>query len=394
MQEINFSLSINEFREMNSVSQRQELARLLSKDFSSGELRALKHSQRIDVYVNVYLGGTVSDVSSLLSSFQAAIPVPVPVVPTGEPVRASNDDKSELERIKELLGVNDPKEAELDIEAVNALIAEALRDFQAPNIVNIIKADQAVIECGLQHKNFGKLAKAMSARDASGVHLNVWLTGEAGTGKTFALRKIAETMGLDFAYTGAIPNEYKLTGFKDANGNYDFTPLRKIYEKGGVFLLDEVDSSHPTAVLAFNTILSESTFMFPDGMAKRHENCIFVAASNTFDGATANFNGRYKMDGAIKSRFVRIKWETDNALEMGFSVNKEWCRFVQSVRVKVSERFKGIVIDSRNTIQGEALLAAGLDVDSVIDMTFGTALSEEQIKAVCGYSGFSFEEAA
>ncbi len=390
MTEINYSLSINDFREMNSVSQRQELARLLSKDFSSGELRALKHPQRIDVYANMYLGGTVTDVSGLLISYQAAIPVPV----TGEPVRASKDDKSELERIKELLGVNDKQEAELDTEAVKELIAAALRDFQAPNIVNIIKADQPVIECGLQHRNFGKLAKAMSARDSSGVHLNVWLTGEAGTGKTFALRKIAETMGLDFAYTGAIPNEYKLTGFKDANGNYDFTPLRKIYEKGGVFLLDEVDSSHPTAVLAFNTILSESTFMFPDGMAKRHENCIFVAASNTFDGATANFNGRYKMDGAIKSRFVRIKWETDNALEMGFSVNKEWCRFVQSVRVKAQERYKGIVIDSRNTLQGEALIASGLDIDSVIDMTFGTALSDEQIKAVCGYDGFSFSEAA
>ena len=51
----------------------------------------------------------------------------------------------------------------------------------------------------------------------------VFLTGPAGSGKNFLCKQVAESLGLNFYFSNAITQEYKLTGFTDANGNYQPT---------------------------------------------------------------------------------------------------------------------------------------------------------------------------
>ena len=55
---------------------------------------------------------------------------------------------------------------------------------------------------------------------------NVALVGPAGSGKTTMAENIAQELGLDFYFTGALMHEYKLTGFIDAHGTVVRTPFR------------------------------------------------------------------------------------------------------------------------------------------------------------------------
>ena len=98
----------------------------------------------------------------------------------------------------------------------------------------------------------------------------------------------ATALGVKFYSVGAVQNEYKLTGFVDAEGRTVRTAFRDAYEHGGLFLWDEVDASAANALVAFNQALANDSFPFPDGMVDRHPDFLAIAAANTYGtGATA-----------------------------------------------------------------------------------------------------------
>lgn len=82
---------------------------------------------------------------------------------------------------------------------------------------------------GVVHEKFDEVL-AIVKKD-----IPVYLTGKAGTGKNVICKQIAECLGLDFYFTNAVTQEYKLTGFIDANGNYQETQFYKAFTKGGLF---------------------------------------------------------------------------------------------------------------------------------------------------------------
>jgi MoxR-like ATPase len=84
-----------------------------------------------------------------------------------------------------------------------------------------------------------------------------------------------------------------LTGFKSASGEYISTEFREAFEKGGLFLFDEIDASYPQAVLAFNAALANDYMDFPDKRILRHKDFYCIAAANTFgQGADRQYIGR------------------------------------------------------------------------------------------------------
>ncbi len=402
----------NEFLNLGSTQQRVVLADIMRGIYGAPtgtELRKLKTKQREIVYTTVYYQSqseAADKAAELLKSNsdkeqasgyreeqqeqedndreQDGIPVPVPVpVP---PVKADSDssDKSELERIKELLGVNDQKEAKLDTEAVKALIAAALSDHLKPNIV-IVKHEESgeSKDMGLQHKQFSDLLVSVSTRLFDGSRLNIWLNGAAGTGKTTAAKKVAEALGLDYYLTGAIDNEYKLAGFIDAQGRIVSTEFRKAWELGGIFLFDEVDASSPNAVLSFNGALANGVCPFPDKNIQRHKDCVIIAAGNSATGATAAFNGRYKPDQAFFDRFGFIEWELDEGLETATASNADWCQYVQKVRAAVKDKkYRDFDVTPRATYMGQALLQSGMPWDKVAEMVIKKTLTAAQWKEV------------
>jgi ATPase family associated with various cellular activities (AAA) len=234
---------------------------------------------------------------------------------------------------------------------------------------------------GLRHKGFDDLYADVLAFKATKQteKANFWLTGEAGTGKTTAAKKLAELMGLPFRFNGAIDSEYKLRGFIDANGRIISTPFRLAYEFGGIYLFDEVDSSLPSACLAFNAALANGCYDFPgcDMPIPRHPDCIILAASNTWGGPTGDYVGRFKQDGAFMDRFMRVAWETDEALESALCANKDWCAYVQCCRAAAAKHGIEHIISPRATFNGDVLLGVGRPWDRVVDLCVRKGLADE-----------------
>ena len=110
---------------------------------------------------------------------------------------------------------------------------------------------------------------------------NVALVGPTGCGKTTIAKQVADALELPFYMNGAIQSEYKLTGFVDAKGQYVRTPFREAFEKGGVYLFDEIDASNANVLLQFNAALANNHSDFPDGVIERHEKFHCIAASKS-----------------------------------------------------------------------------------------------------------------
>ncbi len=292
-------------------------------------------------------------------------------------------------RVNQLIGAALVPVAETTRELAQSVIQKALdifRDeFKAPTVVHVHNTvTHATTHIGVQHKNFPTLLKACQARDISGHGLSIWLAGPAGTGKTTAAHKCADALDLKFYFNGAISTEYQLMGYKDAHGTYHRTGFRDAYELGGVYLFDEIDSSDPRALLAFNAALANGVCAFPDGIIPRHKDCIIIAGANTTgNGGTAEYCGRMKQDFAFLNRFILLEWPLDESLEQALSNNPAWLETVRKVRANIISRsIKNHMITTRAVIHGEALLAAGLTEKQVTDMVLRKGLSDDTWREV------------
>lgn len=257
-------------------------------------------------------------------------------------------------------------------------IARKMIEDKPPQVIEVRTGAGAVRMQGRQHKDFAKCLSYVAATK------QVWLVGPAGSGKTTLAEQIATAMKLPFYFNGAIDTPYKLSGFMDAQGRLVRPQFREAYEKGGVYLFDEVDASMPPAVLAFNAALSGDSADFPDGRVKRHANFHCIAAANTYGlGATDDYVGRIKQDGAFIDRFVQVKIDYDEDLERTLAgEHAEWARYVQGVRRKARAAGLRVIISPRATVFGARMLAAGIDRQEVIAATLRKAMSDDQWRTV------------
>lgn len=250
-----------------------------------------------------------------------------------------------------------------------------------PTIVEVKNAATGEVKsAGVQHRNFPDLLLACQAREASGNRLNIWLHGPAGTGKTHAAHAIADALALPFQSNGTLLTEHALSGFIDASGKYHRTAFREIFEHGGVYLGDEYDVWNPKAAMWLQAALANGYTRFPDGMIKRHPDCVIIFGANTTGkGATSEYSTRNKVDDANGNRVIFVEWPLDEALELAISPNPKWTARVQVLRARVEDRkLKGHMITPRQSMQGAALLAAGMAWDKVETMVLRRGLSDDQ----------------
>lgn len=258
--------------------------------------------------------------------------------------------------------------ADLDEER----IIELIQTYSAqPKVITFeIRDSEGVREriTGLQHKSTPRVLKWLMAG------VNVWLAGPAGSGKTTMAENCAKALGLEFYATGAIQNEYKLTGFVDAEGRTVRTAFREAFEHGGLFLWDEIDGSNANALIAFNQALANGRFPFPDGMVNKHPDFIAVAAANTFGhGATAEYAGRVKIDGSTLDRFAQVMIDYDEDLESELAAQlyplhgRDWAHQVQRYRRAARQLGLRALITPRASLEGAKGLLNGFTREEVAE---------------------------
>lgn len=169
---------------------------------------------------------------------------------------------------------------------------------------------------GTLHEKFDEVLQIVN------LDIPVYLIGKAGTGKNVICKQVAEALGLDFYFTNAVTQEYKLTGFIDANGKYQETQFYKAFTKGGVFFLDEMDGSIPEVLIILNAAIANKYFDFPIGKVEAHPNFRIIAAGNTLGtGADNNYTGRYCLDRASLDRFALINIDYSPKIEKAMALN-------------------------------------------------------------------------
>lgn len=163
---------------------------------------------------------------------------------------------------------------------------------------------------GVLPKEFETIVQLCAAR------IPTMLVGPSGCGKTYVSAKVAEALDLTFydqscsegvsesVFVGwLLPIDPKSTAF-----TYVPSPYITAYEKGGVFLLDEMDASDPNLLTFLNKSIANEFFHLPqrhkNPLVKKHRDFVVIGAMNTFGrGADTEYVGRNALDAATLDRF-------------------------------------------------------------------------------------------
>ncbi|MGH6877001.1 MAG: hypothetical protein ACREHV_06425 [Rhizomicrobium sp.] len=302
--------------------------------------------------------------------------------------------EASIKRAKLLIG-DDAKEAIRKIAVETA--ASKVAELMPPQKLEVVQPSGKVVSLGLQHSHFPRLLRAMQARDHRGFKLNIWLTGPTGSGKTSAAEAASKALSLPFGSDGSLDADYKVMGFRDANGNVVSTQFLGIFENGGIYVADEIDNWLPSALLSLNAALANGGVSCPKGMVKRHVDACIIACANTWGlGATSDYVGRTKLDAASLDRFQpKIEWPIDESLERAVATEQfgakgiEWFLRVKAARDNAKRQGLKVIISPRATFSGIALLQAGFSHAEVTAMTLAAGLSPEQVKSI-GISDASY----
>lgn len=244
-----------------------------------------------------------------------------------------------------------------EIEALKALRPVEIRFPEKPEPVRIE---------GATHPQFLDLLTSLRA----GLHC--MLVGPAGSGKTYSAEQAAGALSRQFYMQGAITYAHELLGYIDAHSRYVRTQFRDAFEKGGLILLDEFDASSAEAALVLNAALANGACAFPDGLIRKHADFLCVIGANTDgSGATMQYAGRARLDGAFLDRFVTFRWEIDARIEESLSGgNRAWLAAVRDVREFARKRgILDVVATPRAVAFGARLIAAGMAREKIAERT-------------------------
>lgn len=285
-----------------------------------------------------------------------------------------NDNLSQsLDRINNTLS----KKSEFESKMIDGIVAKG-KEIAVEDLKNELKKD---LDKFIEEK-YGILPKVIEIKDnevkkemVGMFHykfqdilqivkkdIPLMLTGPAGAGKNHTLEQVAEALNLDFYFTNSVTQEYKLTGFIDANGKYHETEFYKAFTNGGLFFLDEVDASVPEALIILNSAIANRYFDFPTGRVKANDNFRVVCAGNTYGtGADMIYVGRNVLDGATLDRFVVVKFDYDEEIEKQLAYDKELYDFIHELRKIVNKCSLRYIISMRAIINATKLLEIGED---------------------------------
>ena len=196
-------------------------------------------------------------------------------------------------------------EAAAEVESLKKQLDEA-KNAGTGSIINVVVDNKKTTTKTEQvlDPNFENILHLVAA------HENVYLYGPAGSGKNTIAEQTAEALGVEFYYQNTLVTKFDVSGYKNAQGEYEETPFYKAWKNGGLFFADELDNSTAEAIIALNAALANGYYTFPNSGEKvaKHPDFYCIAAGNTNgQGATEEYCGRYQMDESSRDRFAFIE---------------------------------------------------------------------------------------
>tara|TARA_R110000737_G_scaffold190304_2_gene211979 strand:- start:2556 stop:4073 length:1518 start_codon:yes stop_codon:yes gene_type:complete len=310
---------------------------------------------------------------------------------TEEMEAAANRAKAAAKKIEE-----GAKALDSELKRVDEAIAKIDETKKVEITVTSPELKQTKIE-GAQHEHFELLLRLVGAGE------NVFMSGPAGSGKTTAATKVAEALGMDLIVQPVAMDKFEATGFIDAGGTFRESAVYKWAkaEKPSILLIDEIDAWMATALVSLNPILDNCLGIFPGGQ-QFNINPLHrvIATANTWGtGADAEYVGRNRLDAASLDRFgARLDWGYDEKFELRLMRSMFPGALVGAAAAKVSQRIRKnlkqhgikIVWGPRQTIGLAKRIAAGLSVQSALDVSALAALAKtnrERVLAGVDLSG-------
>ena len=266
-------------------------------------------------------------------------------------------------------------------EKVTETVNDALGKVAIPTI-HIIKLGDLEIgrtNAELFHEKFDEVLSLVQLDEP------VMLIGPAGSGKNHSVSQIAKALGLHMYYTNNASNEFKLTGFIDAGGNYRDTEFYKAFKNGGIFFLDEIDNSDPSALIVINSALANGYMAFPHETIDRHPDFRMVAAANTWGkGSDLQYVGRNALDGATLDRFDNVFFDYDRKLEKGLYPSEEVLSFMWSFRDAVEATKIPHIVSTRGIGKVYKKEINGIPTENILRVNVVRNLGQDDLNTILG----------
>ena len=193
-------------------------------------------------------------------------------------------------------------------------------------------------------------------------NIPVMLIGPTGCGKSFLAEQAAGELDMPYFCTGSVFAKYDLIGYvNQVTDKYHGTPAFEAHTKGGLYCQDEMDASNAAALVAFNALNDKQThFTWPCGTMPKHSGYRAIGTANTWcNGATADYVGRNKLDGATVNRFVRVYIDYDKRVERRIG-SLDICNRVWAIRDACAELGIRHILSTRSIDYAETSRKAGL----------------------------------
>lgn len=192
------------------------------------------------------------------------------------------------------------------------------------------------------------------------------LLGPPGAAKTYCAMAVLQERGYSIPDTLSVlslspmSGKSELMGFMDAQGRTVATGFRRMFERGGAIVIDELHNASPGALVAIHSAMEQRVAGFPDGAVQAANGFTLVATANCLRPGPGH-EYAVPIDAATLDRFLLIRVGYDERYERGVALKLNpkagrWCDAFFAARARMKNQ-KGLDLSPRALYRGARILS-------------------------------------